>query len=94
MPTREYTPEFKARIALAVLAREKRGVQCSAETEVPQTLIDTWVQQLKESAAGIFSGIPEKEKTANKEKMQKAYAENGHLTKEEREFLLKIFRKE
>lgn len=94
MPTSKYTPEFKARIALAVLAGEKRNVECSTELGVPQALIDTWVQQLKESAAGIFSDIPEIGKDIPKEEPQKTCAEIVHLTKEEREFLFKISRKE
>lgn len=85
---KEYTPEFKAKLALAVLCGEKTVVEISANFGVHQTLICKWAKQLKDSATDIFSGEAETELVV-KEKRGKIHSKIGQLTEEERTFLLK-----
>jgi transposase len=54
--TKESRPAFKAKVALVALSGEQTIAELSSEFGVHQTRIHKWVKQLKESAAGIFSG--------------------------------------
>lgn len=87
---KEYTPEIKAKLALAVLCGEKTVAELSAEFGVHQTLICKWARQLKKSAKDIFYGELETE-SADKGKEANIHSKISHLTKEERGFLLKPF---
>ena len=52
---RNYSPDFKARVALAALGNEKTVAELSVEFGIHQNLVNKWKAQLKESAAGIFA---------------------------------------
>ena len=53
---KNHVPAFKAKVALTAISGEKTFAELSSEFGVHQSLIHKWMRQLKESAAGIFSG--------------------------------------
>ncbi len=54
---RNYSPDFKARVALAALTNEKTVAELSAEFGIHQNLVNKWKAQLKDSAANVFAGV-------------------------------------
>jgi transposase len=89
---KNHAPAFKAKVALAALSGEKTIAELSGEYGVHQTQIHRWVKQLKDSAAGIFSGEI-KTKEAKKEKeLHELHAKIGQLTVE-RDFLARAWGK-
>ena len=53
---RNHAPAFKAKVALAALSGNKTIAELSTEYGIHQTQINRWVKQLKDGAAGVFSG--------------------------------------
>ena len=53
---RTHAPAFKAKVALAALSGNKTIAELSSEYGVHQTQINKWIRQLKDGAAGVFSG--------------------------------------
>jgi transposase len=89
---KNHTPAFKAKVALATLSGEKTIAELSAEFGVHQTLIHKWVRQLKESAAGIFSGEIKTGEARKEKELHDLHAKIGQLTVE-RDFLAKAWGK-
>jgi transposase len=83
---------FKAKVALAALSSEKTIAELSSEFGVHQTLIHKWVRQLKESAAGIFSGEIRTDEARTEKELHELHAQIGQLTVE-RDFLAKAWGK-
>ena len=93
MSTRKnHAPAFKAKVALAALSGEKTLAALSSEFGVHQTLIHKWVRQLKESAAGIFSGEIKTEEARKEKELHELHAKIGELTVE-RDFLARAWGK-
>ena len=67
---RNHAPSFKAKVALAALSGSKTVAELSSEYGVHQTLINTWVRQLKDGAADVFAG----EKTTGERRAEKEIA--------------------
>ena len=42
---RNYSPEFKTKVAMAVLSEQKTVAQLSEEYEIPPTVIHNWLRQ-------------------------------------------------
>lgn len=93
MSRNTYAPEFKAKLALAVLCGEKTATELSREFDVNQTLIYKWAKQIKKSAADIFSGESEPEVLIKKSDTPYTNTEIVYITREERDFLLNGFGK-
>jgi len=53
---RKFTPEFKAKVALAALKGEKPLAVLCREHQLSDTVVVRWRQQLLERAAAIFAG--------------------------------------
>lgn len=93
MSKNKYPPDFKARLALAALSGSREIAELSSESGVPGALIAAWAKQLEESAADIFSGPSKKEDGVQDKGARKAYPAIGSLSKEEREFLIELYKK-
>lgn len=89
---KNHAPAFKAKVALAALSGEKTIVELSSEFGVHQTLVHKWVKQLKESAAGIFSGEVRTEDVKRAKELHVLHAKIGQLTVE-RDFLAEAWGK-
>jgi transposase-like protein len=53
---RKFTPEFKAKIALAALKGDKPLAALCREHQLSDTVVVRWRQQLLERAAALFAG--------------------------------------
>ena len=89
---RNHAPAFKAKVALAALSGHKTVAELSAEYGVHQTLINTWVRQLKDGAAGVFAGERLTEERRREKDIEKLHAKIGQLTVE-RDFLAEAWGK-
>jgi transposase len=89
---KNHAPAFKARVALAALSGDKTIPELSSEFGVHHTLIHKWVKQLKESAAGIFSGEIKTQEARKEKELHELHAKIGQLTVE-RDFLAKAWGK-
>ena len=89
---RNYAPEFKAKVALAALSNEKTVQELSMEYGIHQNLINKWKAQLKESAAGIFSGAVKTEEVRHEKELHDLHAKIGQLIVE-RDFLARAWEK-
>jgi transposase-like protein len=54
--SRKFTPEFKAKVALAALKGEKPLAVLCREHQLSDSIVIRWRQQLLEHAANIFAG--------------------------------------
>jgi len=84
---KRYSPEFKAKVALAALKNEETLAELSARFGVHPTMITNWKRALVESAAGLF----DKGNKSQKEKeafVDDLYRQIGQL-KVENDFLSK-----
>lgn len=54
---KNYSPDFKAKVALAALSNEKTVAELSMDHGIHQKLINKWKAQLKESADDVFCGF-------------------------------------
>ena len=52
---KQYSAEFKARVAMASLSGEKTRAQLSVEFGVHPTMISNWKQELVKRAGGLFA---------------------------------------
>jgi transposase len=71
---RQFSDEFKAKVALEALKEKKTIAELASEYEVHPTQITTWRNILKERMATIFKGSDHKalkEKDATIEQLQK-----------------------
>ena len=84
---RQYSGEFKAKVALAAIRGEETMPQLSTLFGIHPTMINGWRKQLEESAAGMF----DQGRKASKEKetentISELYRQIGQL-KVEKDFL-------
>ena len=89
---RNYSPEFKAKVALAALSNEKTVQELSMDYGIHQNLINKWKAQLKESATGIFSGAIKTEDARKEKELHDLHAKIGQLIVE-RDFLAQAWEK-
>ncbi len=82
-----YTPEFKAKVALAALKNEESISELSARFEVHPTMISNWRSALLDSAAAVFDK-GHKSRKQNEAHVDDLYRQIGKL-KVENDFLSK-----
>lgn len=82
---KQYSPEFKAKVALAALGGDETVAQIAARYEVHPTMVNTWKRALQEGAADLFDQGP-KPRKETEATVDELYRQIGQL-KVERDFL-------
>lgn len=84
---KQYSPEFKAKVALAALRNEATVAELAARFEIHPAMINNWKRALRDGAADIF-GKGLKTSKDNQARVDELYRQIGKL-KVERDFLSK-----
>lgn len=84
---KQYSPEFKAKVALAALQNEASTAELAVRFEVHPTMIGTWKRELIEGAAELFDK-GQKTKKQHNATVDELYRQIGQL-KVEKDFLSK-----
>ena len=84
---KQYSPEFKAKVALAALREEATMAELASRYGVHPTMISTWKRALLDGAADIFNR-GQKSQAQTEAKVDELYRQIGQL-KVERDFLAK-----
>jgi transposase-like protein len=84
---KQYSPEFKAKVALAAIKNEETVAELSRRYEVHPTMINKWKKALVNGAAEIFDQ-GHKSRRQTEAKVDELYRQIGQL-KVERDFLAK-----
>jgi transposase-like protein len=84
---KQYSPEFKAKVALAALKNEESTAELAAKYEIHPTMITSWKRELIEGAADLFDK-GQKAKKQTEAKVDELYRQIGQL-KVENDFLSK-----
>jgi transposase len=84
---KQYSPEFKAKVALAALKNEESTAELAAKYEVHPTMITNWKRELAEGAAELFDK-GQKTKKHHDNTVDELYRQIGQL-KVENDFLAK-----
>jgi len=84
---KQYSPEFKAKVALAALKNDETVAELAKRYEVHPTMINTWKRNLLNSAADVFDKNRNPKKQTDT-KTDELYRQIGKL-KVENDFLSK-----
>ena len=85
---RQYSAEFKAKIAIAAIRGEKTASELSSQYEIHPTMLNTWKRQLLENVSTLFETgkSAHQESSDAKAEVDELYRQIGKL-KVERDFL-------
>ena len=85
---RQYSAEFKAKIAIAAIRGEKTASELASQDEIHPTMLNTWKRQLLENASTLFDNgkSAHQESSDAKAEVDERYRQIGQL-KVERDFL-------
>lgn len=84
---KHYSPEFKAKVALAALREEATAAELSSRYGIHPTMISSWKRALLEGATNIFDKGQKSQKETEAQ-VDELYRQIGQL-KVERDFLAK-----
>jgi transposase len=84
---KQYSPEFKAKVALAALKNEGTTAELAARYQVHPSMVTSWKRELMEGAANLFDK-GQKSKKQNDATVNELYQKIGQL-KVENDFLSK-----
>jgi len=84
---RNYSPQFKAKVAIAALKNDEPVVELAARFEIHPTMINNWKRALTDSAADIFNKGHKSQKQSEAQ-VDNLYRQIGKL-KVENDFLAK-----
>ena len=84
---KQYSPQFKAKVALAALKNEESTAELAAKYEVHPTMITNWKRELSQGAAELFDK-GQKTKKQHDNTVDELYRQIGQL-KVENDFLAK-----
>lgn len=88
-PRKQYSAEFKAKVALQAIRGEETVAQLASHFEIHPTMINEWKKQVEQSAATIFDrGRKGRKEKKTEETIAELYRQIGQL-KVERDFLAK-----
>ena len=76
---KQFSNEFKAKVALEALKNEKTLAELATEYGVHPTQITQWRNQLKESAVEVFGNPYSKEIKEHKELAERLYKKIGQM---------------
>jgi len=85
---RQYSPAFKAKVAIACIRGNKTTAELAAQHEIHPTQINTWKRELLENASTVFANgkLADKAQSEAKAENDKLYRQIDKL-KVERDFL-------
>ena len=83
----QYSPEFKAKVALAAVRNDETVAELSVRFGIHPTMISSWKRALLDGAADVFDK-GQKSRKQNESQVEELYRHIGQL-KVERDFLSK-----
>lgn len=84
---KRYSPEFKAKVALAAIRNEETNAEIAAKYQINPTMISNWKRALVEGASDLFDK-DQKSKQNHEATVDKLYRKIGKL-EVENDFLSK-----
>jgi transposase len=76
---KNYSPSFKAKVALEAIKNEKTQAELSQIYQVHQNLIGKWKKQALENFSGIFGGEIKSQENSDKTEKDELYKKIGKL---------------
>ncbi len=87
---RNFSGEFKAKVALEALRGEKTVAELASKHGIHPNMVSQWKRQAVEGLAEVFSGKSSRKDAMSEKEIEKLHAKIGQLTVE-RDFLAKAF---
>ena len=87
---RNFSAEFKAKVALEALVGDKTLAELAAKHDVHPNMITAWKRQAKESLSGVFAKKASRGAADRNAEVKALHAKIGQLTVEN-DFLSKAF---
>ena len=81
-PKQNYSPEFKSKLVLEVLAEEKTPLQIAVENGVHFKSLNKWVKEAKLKLPAIFKGEVQEAEVALQKEIDVLHKKIGQLTVE------------